>query len=139
MTDKQKEIAGSKSEHKQAKADYEAKQEESSSGSNSGGSGQQEAVERAQSWADLNKDERKELQTADPDVTKKSFNKSTGYRAEEVAIQKQDADPLNTKWSEMSGTYRGNVDKSDHKQARKDAGTYTNDRLDSYNVDSLDE
>ena len=89
--------------------------------------------------ADLNKDERKELQTADPNVTRKSYNQSTGYRAEEIAIQKQDADPLNTKYSEMSDTYKANNEKKDHKQARVAADTYTNDRLESYKVDNLDD
>ena len=106
---------------------------------NAAAASQQEAVERSQSWADLSKDEKKALQEDDPSVTKKSYNQSTGYRAEEIAIQKQDADPLNTKYSDMSDTYRANNEKKDHKQARVDAGTYTNDRLDSYNVDSLDD
>ena len=98
---------------------------------------QQEAVERSQSWEDLSRKDKKAEKAAGE--TKKSFNQSTGYRAEEIAIQKQDADPENTKYSEMSDTYKENTDKATHKQARKDAGTYTNDRLDSYNVDSLDD
>ena len=104
---------------------------------NAAAASQQEAVERSQSWEDLSKKDKK-AEKADGE-TKKSFNQSTGYRAEEIAIQKQDADPENTKYSEMSDTYKENTDKSDHKQSRKDAGTYTNDRLDSYNVDSLDD
>ncbi len=98
---------------------------------NAAAASQQEAVERSQSWADLSKDEKEELQTADPNVTKKSYNQSTGYRAEEVAIQKQDADPLNTKYSEMSDTYKQNTDKATHKQSRKDSGTYTNDNMEA--------
>ena len=49
MTDKQREIAGSKSEHKAAKKAYEEQQSSSAS--------QQEAVERSQSWADLSRDD----------------------------------------------------------------------------------
>ena len=136
MTDKQKGIAGSKSEHKAAKEAYNQRQETPTptpapAPSPTPTPSASTAVERSQSWADLNKDERKELQTADPDVTKKSYNKSTGYRAEEVAIQKQDADPLNTKYSEMSDTYKANVDKSTHKGDRKSSGTYTNDKMEA--------
>ena len=61
---------------------------------------QQEAVERSQSWEDLSRKDKKAEKAAGE--TKKSFNQSTGYRAEEIAIQKQDADPENTKYSELS-------------------------------------
>ena len=39
----------------------------------------------------------------------------------------------------MSDTYKSNTTKEDHKQDRKDAGFYTNDRLESYKVDDLDD
>ena len=71
--------------------------------------------------------------------THKDNRQSSGTYTNDKMEAKQDADPLNTKYSEMSDTYRGNTDKATHKQSRKDAGTYTNDRLDSYNVDSLDD
>ena len=107
-----------------------------SSGSSSG-SNRSDAVERSQSWADLSKKDKKAAKA--DGQTKKSYNKSTGYRAEQRAIDEQDSDPENTKYSDMSDDYKSRVKKADHKQARRDAETYTNDRLESYNVDSLDD
>ena len=72
-------------------------------------------------------------------ATHKQSRKDAGTYTNDKMEAKQDADPLNTKYSEMSDTYKENTDKATHKQSRKDAGTYTNDRLDSYNVDSLDD
>ena len=141
-----------------------------------------EAVERSQSWANLSKDEREET-----GQTKQEFNQSTGFRAEEIALNnnnnnnnnvssasnnnrgnatpvnrgasfdtaetiapgasspsaivadQNNEDPLNTKYSEMSDAYKATTTKAQHKEARKVAGTYTNNRLESYNVDSLDD
>ena len=88
-----------------------------------------------------------------------------------AADASKDSDPLNTKYSDMSDSYKENTAKADHKEAkqkaeqykntkyseiqdeeykalvdksthkdnRKTSDTYTNDRLDSYNVDSLDD
>ena len=172
MTDRQKTLAGSKSEHKAAKAAYEARQSPPTptptpapsptptptpSPTSDWGDGNtltgpignpetptagqppaaNEAKERAQSWADLSRKDKKEQKAAGG--TKKSFNRSTGYRAEQINEDRKDNDPMGTKYSEMSNEYKSNTTKKDHKQARKDAGTYTNDRLESYNVDSLDD
>ena len=40
-----------------------------------------------------------------------------------------DSDPLNTKYSDMSDEYKASTTKTDHKNARKGAGTYTNDKM----------
>ena len=122
MDEKQREKAGSKAEHKAAKAEWEASQ-----------SAQQEAVERTQNYQDL-----KYSEITDQDYKNsvsrsehKQSRKDAGTYTNDKMEAKQDADPLNTKYSDMSDTYKENTSKADHKQSRKDAGTYTNDKMEA--------
>ena len=118
-----------------------------------------EAVQRSQSWADLSKDEKQTQK--DAGIGKADYNKSTGYRAEEIALQKAEQDnnnsdsssgrndPLNTQFSDMDFGYREEMiadygtkedAKKAHKDARKTAGTYTTPKLEEqFNLNSLED
>ena len=153
MTDRQKTLAGSKSEHKAAKKAHEERQSSPTPSPTPAPSptptptpsastptptpSASTAVERTQNWADLSKDERR-----DSGMTKKEFNRQDTVNTsapQNSSTSSTQSDPLESKYSEMDDDYRSSTTKAVHKQARKDAGTYTNDRLESYNVDSLDD
>ena len=88
-----------------------------SNSSSSSSSSQAEAKERSQSWADLSKEEKNEKTAAGE--TKKSYNKSTGYRAEQIAIDNSTANTQSnnnnsSSSSNNSSSSRGNKGPGQH-------------------------
>ena len=155
MTDEQRESAGSKSEHKAAKNAYEESQStpaptptpDDSNPLNSKYSEMSDTYKENTSKADHKAAKEKAEQyentkysEIEDEEYKALVNRSTHMDNKQSAQEaKQDADPLNTNYSDMSDAYKANTTKADHKQDRKDAGFYTNDRLESYKVDNLDD
>ena len=151
MTDEQRESAGSKSEHKAAKAEYEESQStptpDDSNPLNSKYSEMSDTYKENTSKADHKAAKEKAEQyentkysEIEDEEYKALVNRSTHMDNKQSAQEaKQDSDPLNTNYSDMSDTYKENTTKEDHKQDRIDAGFYTNDRLESYKVDNLDD
>ena len=155
MTDEQRESAGSKSEHKAAKNAYEESQStpsptptpDDSNPLNSKYSEMSDTYKENTSKADHKAAKEKAEQyentkysEIEDEEYKALVNRSTHMDNKQSAQEaKQDADPLNTNYSDMSDAYKANTSKADHKQDRKDAGFYTNDRLESYKVDNLDD
>jgi len=118
MSDRQQELAGSKSDHNAAKAEYEASQQPSSGTSTSTPSSSSDSQNRAATIA-------KERERATNE-----YNLAMG------------GDPLTTNYSEMSDEYKNTkVDhygskeqaREAHKEARKNASAYQNQRFENDN------
>jgi len=126
MTDKQQKRAGSKSEHKAAKQKAQAKaQQKNSSPPPSSTTSSESSNNRGNALSDIRGVSFDNAETIAPGASSPSAK---------VADQ-----ALNTKYSEMSDEYKATTNKADHKEARKAAGTYTNNRLESYNVDNIED